>query len=30
MNDNITDFQIFGVTGYTVMSNYHLQDKIYQ
>ena len=27
MNDNITDFQIFGVTGYTVMSNYHLQDK---
>lgn len=27
MNDNIRDFQVFGVTGYTVMSNYHLQDK---
>ncbi len=27
MNDKIRDFQIFGVTGYTVMSNYHLQDK---
>ena len=26
MNNNI-DFQIFGVTGYTVMSNYHLRDK---
>ncbi|MBO4246082.1 MAG: hypothetical protein J5892_05060 [Bacilli bacterium] len=27
MNDNIKDFQIFGITGYTVMSNYHLQDR---
>ena len=27
MNESVTDFQIFGVTGYTVMSNYHLQDK---
>lgn len=27
MNDNLVDFQIHGVTGYTVMSNYHLQDK---
>lgn len=27
MNDNLIDFQIHGVTGYTVMSNYHLQDR---
>lgn len=27
MYDNLVDFQIHGVTGYTVMSNYHLQDK---
>ena len=27
MNNNTTDFQVFGVTGYTVMSNYHLRDK---
>lgn len=27
MNNNIRDFEIFGVTGYTVMSNYHFQDK---
>ena len=26
MNDN-RDFQIHGITGYTVMSNYHLRDK---
>lgn len=27
MKNNTTDFQVFGVTGYTVMSNYHLRDK---
>ena len=27
MNNSTIDFQIFGVTGYTVMSNYHLRDK---
>ena len=27
MNENVADFQIHGVTGYTVMSNYHLQDR---
>ena len=27
MNDNIKDFQIFGITGYTVMSTYHLRDE---
>ena len=27
MNDNINDFQIFGITGYTVMSTYHLRDE---
>lgn len=26
MNNNIKDFQIFGITGYTVMSTYHLRD----
>lgn len=26
MNNNIKDFEIFGVTGYTVMSTYHLRD----
>ena len=26
MNNNV-DFKIYGVTGYTVMSNYHLRDK---
>ena len=25
-NDNIRDFEIHGITGYTVMSNYHLRD----
>ena len=25
--NNTKDFQIYGVTGYTVMSNYHLRDK---
>ena len=27
MNDNNIDFEIFGVTGYTVMANYHFRDK---
>ena len=27
MNNNIKDFEIFGVTGYTVMSNYHFHDR---
>ena len=27
MNDNIKDFQVFGITGYTVMSTYHLRDE---
>lgn len=26
MNDNTRDFEVFGITGYTVMSNYHLRD----
>ena len=26
MNENIRDFEIHGITGYTVMSNYHLRD----
>ena len=26
MNENIKDFEIHGITGYTVMSNYHLRD----
>ena len=27
MNKNIKDFEIFGTTGYTVMSTYHLRDS---
>lgn len=27
MDDNIRDFEIHGITGYTVMSNYHLRDS---
>ena len=27
MNNNIKDFEIFGITGYTVMSTYHLRDS---
>ena len=27
MNENIKDFEIHGITGYTVMSNYHLRDQ---
>lgn len=27
MNDSTRDFEIFGITGYTVMSNYHLRDS---
>ena len=27
MNDSARDFEVFGITGYTVMSNYHLRDS---
>lgn len=27
MNNNVKDFEVFGVTGYTVMSTYHLRDS---
>lgn len=27
MNNGIRDFEIYGITGYTVMSNYHFHDK---